>query len=463
MRALPSMGAASGALPASVVVIFSRMAARNHVVRTPGAISNSTVVSSALPTTVACRPEVVTTRSPLTSDFCNRCASAIARFCRRVFMISSTASAAMSSSGRNWAFMVLRSPSALRYRVCQVAPRSGLQRLWVRGDDPSQRPVAGRNLDTALGRMPQQARPFGPISRSFVACRGPVGAATEPGLSGSRVRQADSLGFRQQSDDIRLRGSLREIVTVDPPSPVPRRPRKDGRVPSHRYSRPRYRPSAHALDTRTLGLHTLVSNDPAASAAFGFAGAPTATMTRSPAPRVPQTSSVVQQDAGFANTLLRHIEADEQAFVLQYVQPGLVGLIDGTLSTLAPIFAVALLSSSHAALLVGLATALGAGISMGLSEALSDDGGQTGRGSSTTRGAITGVMTTVGGVFHALPFLISDRTTALVCAAVVVAIELAVIALIRKRYLEVSLRCSLIQVVFGGVLIVGVGLWLGGL
>ncbi|MGH3510842.1 MAG: hypothetical protein ACRDQI_02315 [Pseudonocardiaceae bacterium] len=186
-------------------------------------------------------------------------------------------------------------------------------------------------------------------------------------------------------------------------------------------------------------------------------------MTRSIAPSVPQPDSAVQRDAGFADTLLRRIGADEQAFVLQYVQPGLVGLIDGTLSTLAPIFAVALLSSSHAALLVGLATALGAGISMGLSEALSDDGGQTGRGSSTTRGAITGVMTTVGGVFHALPFLISDRTTALVCAAVVVAIELAVIALIRKRYLEVSLRCSLIQVVFGGVLIVGVGLWLGGL
>jgi len=178
---------------------------------------------------------------------------------------------------------------------------------------------------------------------------------------------------------------------------------------------------------------------------------------------VPQTSSAVQRDAGFANTMSRRVEADERAFVLQYVQPGLVGLIDGTLSTLAPIFAVALLSSSHAALLVGLATALGAGISMGLSEALSDNGGQTGRGSSTTRGAITGVMTTVGGVFHALPFLISDRTTALGCAAVVVAIELAVIALIRKRYLEVSLRCSLIQVVFGGVLIVGVGLWLGGL
>ncbi len=231
-------------------------------------------------------------------------------------------------------------------------------------------------------------------------------------------------------------------------------------LPSHRYSRPRYRPSAHARDTRTLGPHFLVSDGAAATGATLMSvGAATATMARS----MPQTSPAVQPGAGFADTLLRRVEADEQAFVLQYVQPGLVGLIDGTLSTLAPIFAVALLSSSHAALLVGLATALGAGISMGLSEALSDDGGQTGRGSSTTRGAITGVMTTVGGIFHALPFLISDRTTALVFAAIVVALELAVIALVRKRYLEVSLRCSLIQVVFGGVLIVGVGLWLGGL
>ncbi|MGH3600431.1 MAG: hypothetical protein ACRDQH_09160 [Pseudonocardiaceae bacterium] len=211
-----------------------------------------------------------------------------------------------------------------------------------------------------------------------------------------------------------------------------------------------------------MGPHTLVS-DAATGTTFVSAGAPTATMARSMAPSMPQTSSAVQCSAGFANTLLRRIETDEQAFVLQYVQPGLVGLIDGTLSTLAPIFAVALLSSAHAALLVGLATALGAGISMGLSEALSDDGGQTGRGSAISRGSITGVMTTVGGVFHALPFLIPDRAIALVLAAIVVAVELAVIALIRKRYLEVSLRCSLIQVVFGGVLIVGVGLWLGGL
>ncbi|MDQ3826092.1 MAG: hypothetical protein M3325_10285 [Actinomycetota bacterium] len=236
-------------------------------------------------------------------------------------------------------------------------------------------------------------------------------------------------------------------------------------MPSHRYSTPRYRPSAHALDTRTSGVHALVSDRAAGSA--------TATMTplrvqvATPSPALPLST-------GFADALLGRIEArtmldpasrssDERAFVLRYVQPGLVGLIDGTLSTLAPIFAVALLSTSHAALLVGLATALGAGISMGLSEALSDDGGQTGRGSAITRGSITGVMTTVGGVFHALPFLIPDRTIALVFAAIVVAVELGAIAAIRKRYLDVSLRSSLIQVVFGGILIVGVGLWLGGL
>jgi hypothetical protein len=222
---------------------------------------------------------------------------------------------------------------------------------------------------------------------------------------------------------------------------------RTGALPSHRYSTPRYRPSAHALDTRMLGA----------------TGGATATMAPFRTSTIPSPSPALPLGSGFADSLLRRVEADEQAFVLRYVQPGLVGLIDGTLSTLAPIFAVALLSSSHAALLVGLATALGAGISMGLSEALSDDGGQTGRGSAITRGSITGVMTTVGGVFHALPFLIPDRTGALVLAAIVVAVELGVIALIRKRYLEVSLRTSLIQVVLGGILIVGVGLWLGGL
>jgi hypothetical protein len=159
--------------------------------------------------------------------------------------------------------------------------------------------------------------------------------------------------------------------------------------------------------------------------------------------------------------LIAEHHVDRQAFVLRYVQPGLVGLIDGTLSTLAPIFAAALLSGSHAALFVGLATALGAGISMGLSEALSDDGSHTGRGPAALRGTVTGAMTALGGAFHSLPFVISDRNTALAVAAVVVAVELASIAMIRKRFLAVSLRTSLVQVALGGALIVAVGVLLG--
>jgi hypothetical protein len=154
-------------------------------------------------------------------------------------------------------------------------------------------------------------------------------------------------------------------------------------------------------------------------------------------------------------------DIDERKLLLQYVQPGLVGLIDGTLSTLAPIFAAALLSGSHAALFVGLATAVGAGISMGFSEALSDDGTETGRGSAFARGVVTGTMTTIGGVFHSLPFVIGDVNTALVVAGVVVAIELITISLIRKRFLQVSLRVSLLQVALGGVLIVAAGVALG--
>jgi hypothetical protein len=152
---------------------------------------------------------------------------------------------------------------------------------------------------------------------------------------------------------------------------------------------------------------------------------------------------------------------DEQAFVLRYIQPGLVGLIDGTLSTLAPIFAVALLSGSHAALFAGLATALGAGISMAFSEGLSDTGEETGRGSGFVRGAVTGVMTTFGGVFHSLPFLISHVNTALVVAGIVVAVELTTISLVRKRFMKVPLRISLLQVALGGALIVAAGVALG--
>jgi VIT1/CCC1 family predicted Fe2+/Mn2+ transporter len=152
---------------------------------------------------------------------------------------------------------------------------------------------------------------------------------------------------------------------------------------------------------------------------------------------------------------------DERSFVLRFVQPGLVGLIDGTLSTLAPIFAAAILSGSHAALFVGLATAVGAGISMAFSEGLSDTGEETGRGTAIARGAVTGVMTAIGGIFHSVPFLISDVHTALIVAAIVVACELTIISLIRKRFLDVPLRLSLLQVALGGVLIVAAGVLLG--
>src|SRR3954449_10428048 len=154
-------------------------------------------------------------------------------------------------------------------------------------------------------------------------------------------------------------------------------------------------------------------------------------------------------------------ELDSRERQLQLVQPGLIGLIDGTISTLAPIFAAAYVSGSRAALLVGLAAALGAAISMGLSEGLSDDGSITGRGDAVTRGLITGFATFVGGFAHALPFLISDVHTALAVAYPVVGAELLLIAVIRKRFQHVSLRQSLVQVTLGGVLVALVGVLLG--
>jgi erythrin-vacuolar iron transport family protein len=159
---------------------------------------------------------------------------------------------------------------------------------------------------------------------------------------------------------------------------------------------------------------------------------------------------------------LRNIRAlDERELQLRIVQPALIGLIDGTVSTLAPIFAAAYLAGSHAALFVGLAAALGAAISMGLSEALSDDGTLTGRGGAAVRGVITGVATFVGGSLHALPFLIGDVGTALAVAYPVVAVELLAIAWVRKRFQNVSFHVSLIQVTLGGVLVAIVGVAVG--
>src|SRR5436305_12826460 len=152
---------------------------------------------------------------------------------------------------------------------------------------------------------------------------------------------------------------------------------------------------------------------------------------------------------------------DEPDFVLRVVQPALVGMIDGTVSSLAPIFTAAIASSSHTALLVGFSVALGAGVSMGWSEALSGTGEQTGRGSAIVRGAITGGMTALGGVFHTLPFFISNVHQALVVAGIVVGIELFAIAWIRNRFLEVSMRSSLLVVTVGGVIVLAIGIAIG--
>jgi hypothetical protein len=166
-------------------------------------------------------------------------------------------------------------------------------------------------------------------------------------------------------------------------------------------------------------------------------------------------------DSSIARLIHRAGFTNEREFVLRVVQPALVGMIDGTVSSLAPIFAAAIASSSHTALIVGFSTALGAGVSMGWSEALSDTGELTGRGSAVVRGAITGGMTTLGGIFHTLPFLIPDVNKALVVAGFVVAIELFAIAWVRKRFLGVSMRSSLLIVTVGGVISLTIGIALG--
>ena len=156
------------------------------------------------------------------------------------------------------------------------------------------------------------------------------------------------------------------------------------------------------------------------------------------------------------------LPTDRKGFVLRVIQPGLAGLMDGSVSTLAPIFATAFAThKSHTVLLIGLASAVGAGISMAFSEGLSDDGELTGRGNPVFRGIITGVMTFVGGLLHSLPFLISNVHQALTLAYVVVAFELLVISWIRYRYFKSSFTMSLIQVVFGGALVFAAGILIG--
>ena len=151
-----------------------------------------------------------------------------------------------------------------------------------------------------------------------------------------------------------------------------------------------------------------------------------------------------------------------QLFVLQVIQPGLVGLMDGSVSTLAPLFAAAFATKeSWQTFLVGLAASVGAGISMGFAEALSDDGSLTGRGHPYLRGLICAAMTLLGGVGHALPFLIPDFWTATAIATAVVIVELFAIAWIRNRYMESPFVTSVVQVVVGGILVFLAGILIG--
>jgi len=158
----------------------------------------------------------------------------------------------------------------------------------------------------------------------------------------------------------------------------------------------------------------------------------------------------------------REDETARRMFVLQYVQPGLAGLMDGSVSTLAPLFAAAFAThNTWATFLVGLAASVGAGISMGFAEALSDDGSLTGRGAPLLRGTVCGVMTAIGGLGHTLPYLIPHFTTATLVSIIVVAIELAAISWIRTRYMDTPFLQAAFQVVVGGVLVFIAGILIG--
>jgi rubrerythrin len=174
-----------------------------------------------------------------------------------------------------------------------------------------------------------------------------------------------------------------------------------------------------------------------------------------------------------ATILTKDVRSEEERtrkrmFLLQYVQPGLAGLMDGSVSTLAPLFAAAF--ATHAnwpTFLVGLAASIGAGISMGFAEALSDDGALTGRGSPWLRGGICGLMTTLGGLGHTLPYLVPDSTPnafwyATAIAGVVVFIELWIIAWIRTRYMDTPFLHAVFQIVLGGVIVLAAGVLIGG-
>lgn len=162
------------------------------------------------------------------------------------------------------------------------------------------------------------------------------------------------------------------------------------------------------------------------------------------------------------NKKVQRSHAEHNAFILQTVQPGLAGLMDGSVSTLAPIFAAAFATSNpHITFLVGVSAAVGAAISMAFAEALSDDGKLTGRGAPLRRGLIIGGMTFLGGIFHTLPFLMSTLHSALTLAYLVVGLELIAIAYVRYHYFDMRFWLSVLQVIVGGGLVFAAGILIG--
>jgi erythrin-vacuolar iron transport family protein len=176
-----------------------------------------------------------------------------------------------------------------------------------------------------------------------------------------------------------------------------------------------------------------------------------------------QFAETIKEEQAASGARAEEDRSSRRMFMLQVIQPGLAGLMDGSVSTLAPIFAAAFAThKSWDAFLVGLAASVGAGISMAFAEALSDDGSLTGRGRPIIRGSVTGLMTTAGGLGHTMPFLISNFQAAFLVAVLVVAVELAVISYVRHRYMDTPLLSSALQVIVGGVLVFAVGIWIGG-
>jgi VIT1/CCC1 family predicted Fe2+/Mn2+ transporter len=163
-----------------------------------------------------------------------------------------------------------------------------------------------------------------------------------------------------------------------------------------------------------------------------------------------------------ANTTPPNTTDDRRDLVLHIIQPGLEGLMDGSVSSLAPVFAAALSTkNNHTTFLVGLAVAVGAGISMAFSEALSDDGKLSGRGNPITRGLACGLMTFIGAVGHTLPFLLTSYRAAMTVAIIVVVVELLVIAWVRKRYMDTPLGKAVLQIVVGGAVVFLAGILIG--